>query len=246
MKKLNWQVVLGTSLVILSAIIYLIHFFIFRDAHHIFIYLLGDIAFVPVEVLLVTLIIYRLLTHREKRAILEKLNMVIGAFFSEVGTKLLSYFSDFDPQAEKIQKELIVTADWPDRKFFETANRLKRYDYQAAPKGDDLEALKRFLMTRMDFLLRLLENPNLLEHDSFTQLLWGVFHLAEELANRKDFRELPDSDIQHLLGDIKRAYGRLVSEWLDYMHHLKRHYPYLFSLAVRTNPFNPSASPIVA
>jgi len=31
-------------------------------------------------------------------------------------------------------------------------------------------------------LLGLLGNPNLLEHDSFTDLLWAVFHLMEELS----------------------------------------------------------------
>lgn len=245
MKRINWMVLLGISLVVLSAIVYLIHFLIFRDAHHILIYLVGDIAFVPIEVLLVTLIIHRLLLQREKRVMMEKLNMVIGAFFSEVGTRLLRYFSAADPEAERIRKEFMVNTDWPDKEFLEVAHRLKNYDYRAAAKREDFETLKEFLTARMDFLLRLLENPNLLEHDSFTDLLWAVFHLAEELANREGFRELPDSDIQHLLGDIERAYGRLVSEWLDYMHHLKRNYPYLFSLAIRTNPFNPTVSVVV-
>jgi len=51
--------------------------------------MLGDVAFVPIEVLLVTLIIHRLLSEREKRTRLEKLNMVIGAFFSEMGTDVI-------------------------------------------------------------------------------------------------------------------------------------------------------------
>jgi hypothetical protein len=42
--------------------------------------------------------------------------------------------------------------------------------------------------------------------------------------------------------DIKRVYQLLVREWLSHMEHLKSDYPYLFSLAVRTNPFNPEAS----
>ena len=65
MKRLNWQLVLGLSLIGLSAFFYLIHYVIFRDAHHIFIYMVGDIAFVPIEVLMVTLIIHRLLTERK-------------------------------------------------------------------------------------------------------------------------------------------------------------------------------------
>ena len=77
MKLLNWQVVLGLILIALSAFVYFIHYLIFRDIHHVFIYLIGDIAFVFIEVLLVTLIIHRVLTIREKRTMLEKLNMII-------------------------------------------------------------------------------------------------------------------------------------------------------------------------
>jgi len=73
----NWQVLLGLSLIALSALVYFIHYLIFRDAHHIFIYLIGDIAFVFLEVLLVTLILHQLLRYREKKAMLNKLNMVI-------------------------------------------------------------------------------------------------------------------------------------------------------------------------
>jgi len=244
-KRLNRLVVLGFSLVALSALIYFIHYAIFTDIHHIFIYLVGDIAFVPIEVLLVTLIIHRLLTQREKRALLEKLNMVIGAFFSEVGVELLNYFSAFDPDSDKIRKELVVEADWSDKEFLDVAGRLKSHDYKVRGKNGDLENLKTFLTERRNFLLRLLENPNLLEHDAFTNLLWAVFHLTEELSHRKSLGDLPESDLGHLSGDIRRAYVLLVSEWLDYMHHLKNNYPYLFSLAIRTNPFDPQASPVV-
>jgi hypothetical protein len=56
---------------------------------------------------------------------------------------------------------------------------------------------------------------------------------------------LPESDRNHLAGDMNRAYKKLVEQWLVYMSHLKNQYPYLFSLAVRKNPFDPEASPIV-
>jgi len=88
---------------------------------------------------------------------------------------------------------------------------------------------------------RIVPYPNLLEHETFTDLLWAVFHLAEELAYRKNVSLLPNSDYEHLIGDIKRVHVLLLSEWLDYMKHLREDYPYLFSLAVRTNPFNPDA-----
>ena len=82
----------------------------------------------------------------------------------------------------------------------------------------------------------------MLEHESFTNLLWAVFHLTEELIHRHNLRKLPETDYQHLSGDIKRVYHLLIAEWLDYMKHLKKGYPYLFSLAMRTNPFDADAS----
>ena len=235
-------IVLGLLLVLLSAVSYLAHYAIFGDAHHIFIYLVGDIAFVPIEVLLVTLIIHRLLESREKRSVLKKLNMVIGAFFSEVGTELLGYFADFDPQSSRIRERLIVTNSWSEREFSTVGRSLKACDCVIDSESDDLGNLRGFLMEKRGFLLALLGNPNLLEHESFTDLLWAVFHLAEELAHRTDLRKLPDTDYEHLAGDIKRVYGLLISEWLDYMKHLKSDYPYLFSLAMRTNPFDRNAS----
>jgi hypothetical protein len=245
MKHLHWQVGLGALLVALAAIVYVIHYLIFRDAHHIFIYLIGDIAFVFFEVLLVTLIIHRLLTEREKRNRLEKLNMVIGTFFSEVGTNLADYFSNSDPDLGKIRKELVVGKDWSEQDFGMVSEKLRNYNYGVEIGRLSLDELRQFLGLKRDFLLRLLENPNLLEHESFTELLRAVFHLAEELGNREDLKALPDSDYQHLAGDVKRVYSQLVHQWLDYMRYLKNNYPYLFSLAMRTNPFDREASPIV-
>jgi len=245
MRRFRWQIILGVSLIALSAILYLTQIEIFNTPRDTLFYLFQDLAFVPVQVLLVTLIIAQLLSVREKRSMLKKMNMVIGAFFSEVGTRLLKSFPDFDLHYDKIRGNLIVTNEWPEQEFSRVRKRLKSYDYKIKSQKGDLEDLKSFLIGKRDFLLRLLENPNLLEHESFTDLLWAVFHLTEEVACRVNVRQLPDTDYEHLSRDIKRAYVLLISEWLAYMKHLRADYPYLFSLAVRTNPFDPNASPEV-
>ena len=245
MKRIKWQIILGSFLIFTSFLLYLLHYAMFRDIRHIFIYLIGDIAFVPIQVLLVTLIIDRLLNMREKLAMVEKMNMVIGAFFSEVGTGLLIYFSDFDLDPDKLRKNLIITGDWSEKQFLSTEKLVRKYEYVVESQKGDLVELKVFLAARKNFLLQLLENQNLLEHEKFTDLLWAVFHLTEELSCRRDLLALPDSDYRHLSGDIRRAYSLLIYEWLEYMKHLKNNYPYLFSLAVRTNPFDINASPEV-
>ena len=68
LKPISWKIYLGYSLIVSSIILYTLHFTIFHDPHHIFIYMLGDIAFVPIEVLLVTLIIHQLLEEARMAA----------------------------------------------------------------------------------------------------------------------------------------------------------------------------------
>jgi hypothetical protein len=123
------------------------------------------------------------------------------------------------------------------------SKRLKKYDYAISIRRGDLSSLKQKLVKEREFMLRLLENQNLLEHDAFTGLLMSVFHLAEELESRPDLSNLSELDLRHIAGDMQRAYSLLISEWLSYMKHLRENYPYLFSFAMRTNPFDPNASP---
>lgn len=186
-----------------------------------------------------------LLTRREKNYRTQKIHMVTGLFFSEVGTRLLEYFIGFDPNLDHIRKDLIVTGDWREPEFIKINDRIRSHSHAVDIQKGSLEGLRIFLDQQGHFLLRLLENPALLEHEHLTELLRAVFHLREELLHREHLMELPQTDYAHLAGDIKRAYGLLTHEWFEYMKYLKGSYPYLFSLAMRTNPFNPETSAVV-
>ncbi len=241
-KSVRWQLTLAIVLLATSTFIYLIHFAIFRDSRQIFLYLIQDIAFLPVQVLLVTLIIERLLTYMERRSIMNKMNMVIGAFFSEVGRDLLRQLAQFHTALPGMSQLLRVDAKWPDSEFIATATRISTMECKMDSNMASIAEIRDFLIARRTFLVALLENSNVLEHETFTDMLWAVFHLADELCHRERLEGLPQSDLEHLSGDMKRAYTALTKEWLMYMMHLKNDYPYLFSLAVRTNPFDKTAS----
>jgi hypothetical protein len=244
-ESLKWYVVLSCLLIGFSVVSYFIQVEIFHRAEDTFFYMLQDIAFVPIQVLLVTFIISRLLTEREKRTLLQKLNMLIGAFYSEVGTQLMKYCSSFSSDLSGLTPHLLVSGSWKHKDFASAMEHVRTVDPRIDSRRNDLKELKRFLEQKRDFLLSLLANPNLLEHDTFTDLLWAVFHLSGELSARPELEGLPETDYDHLTGDINRAYTQLLSEWLSYMEHLKSDYPYLFSLAVRLNPLDTNANPIV-
>ena len=186
-----------------------------------------------------------MVAQRERKLSDKKINMLIGVFFSEVGTNLLKKFSFVDPKIEEIRSALIVSNKWSESDFSHAASVLKNRVSILDSSAINLKELNEFLVYHKSLLLSLLENPQMIEHESFIPLLISVFHLNEELSMRERLHDLPASDHAHLTGDINRIYGLLIIEWLTYMKHLKQNYPHLFSLAMRTNPFDEHASAIV-
>lgn len=246
MKKLNWQTLLIVSLLAVSGVVYCLQIVLFANPRDTFFYLFQDLAFVPLQVLLVTLVLNKLLADRERNVMLKKLNMAIGLFFSEVGVSLLKKFTEFDAKFFTIEECFRAGGDCSGDDFEALVRRIAAYDCKIEGRGVDFAELRGFLLAKRGFLLSLLENPNLLEHESFTELLWAVFHLTEELSSREYPQGLGDKDAEHIAGDIKRAYVLLLAAWLSYMKHLRDEYPYLFSFAMRTNPFNPAAAPEIS
>lgn len=228
-----------------STTLYILDYFILGSARDIASSFIGNFAFLPVYVIFVTLIIERIMRERERQTIMRKLNMVIGVFFSEVGNRLLKELSGYVVMCDNLRSKLQVTGHWNEADFQRALDYLKSHDPQIDSSGCDKQQLKDFLVSKRSFLVGLLENQNLLEHEQFTDLLWAVFHLVEELDARISFDGMPKSDIDHINGDIKRAFGYLSREWVFYMKHLKQDYPYLFSLAVRLNPMLDHQDPLV-
>ena len=174
-----------------------------------------------------------------------RLNMLIGVFFTEAGNELLRLFSRFDPHISTMRQDLEITPEWTTEEFNRLKTHLSGYHYDVDAALLELGVVKEFLKEKGDLLLRQLENDDLARNESYAELLWATVHLRDELLARRRLDDLPDSDLAHIVVDIKRAYGLLTRQWLDYMQYLKNRYPFLFSLALRTNPFAESASAIV-
>ena len=246
-KRSRWRLMMAAGLVGASILVYALDYLIFHDPRDLFNSLVKDTAFIFLYVLVVLIILEEVLSRRERRSILNKMNMVIGTFFNEVGIELLRTFPTFIENAAELAPRLEFGGRW-ERKDFAAATDVARcFAYKVRVGPAALRSLRTFLGARRDFLLRLLENPNLLEHDRFTDLLWAVFHLMDELEMRPgDLEGLPEADMLHLAGDVRRAYSQIASEWLAYAQHLKASYPFLYSLASRINPFARNATPIVS
>ena len=97
---------LGLGLIGISALLHLLHLLIFRDPHHLVIYLWGDIAFIPLEVFFVSLVLDKFIEKREKDQLKSKANMMVGLFCQELGSGLLAMLSGYDRNLDRDHLEV--------------------------------------------------------------------------------------------------------------------------------------------
>lgn len=233
----KWTLFIVVGLSALSLLFYGLDFKFFHDGKNEFIWFLRTLSFMPIEVLLVTLVIQKIIDERDKQSKMQKLNMVIGLFFSEVGRDLIGKVIPVDDCAPEKKKRLRMGNDWTIADFDQAIKASEKEHLKLNVSREFFVTLKEGLSIKREFMIKLLENSALLEHESFSELLTYIFHLIEELDMRSDITKICDNDLAHLEIDLRRSYGKLITEWLSYLKHQKKEYPYLYSFSIRTNPF---------
>jgi hypothetical protein len=237
MKRLRFNHVVMIALIALSAVFFVMQLLIFHEAEEAGFLFFQDLMFLPLHVVLVTFILDRILHSREKQDKLQQIHIVISAFFSETGSDALREIGVAVPGRRQLAQKLDMKPGWCEEDFAAAAEAVKGCKMHSVLDAQTLHELQRSLPPKKAGILQLFSNPNLLEHDKFTDMLWALYHLIDELENREDCTTLPKSDMEHLAGDITRAFGMLTLEWVQHMKYLKGRYPYLWSIAVRKNPF---------
>jgi len=231
------MIITGTTLLAASLFLYTMHYLIFHDLHHIFIFALGDIAFVPIEVFLVAMLIEQFLEAHEKQELRYRTNMVVGTFFTEMGGGLLRLLSRQVKDKQILIDHVGVKSDWNAARFAEARRFAETTPCEMTLDKNALKTIRAFLMEKRTFIVVLLENPGLLDHEGVTDMFWAILHLADELKLRENLDDAPATDIDHLTNDAQRAYSLLLRHWLSCCEHLQKAYPYAFSLVVRMHPF---------
>jgi putative nucleotidyltransferase with HDIG domain len=181
MRKVSWKVRLAGALLLLSVLLYLLQWLLFSNPGVMTVWFLNEIAFLPVEVLIVYLVFQKVFENRERRDRLRKVNMLIGIFFSDLGACALEVFAGADPDVESIRASTLMRAGWGSEDFRNACSSIEPHPFRVDPDKIDLVAFRDTLSAKRDILVKLLENPSLLEHESFSESLLSVFHVIEEL-----------------------------------------------------------------
>ncbi|WP_297713561.1 hypothetical protein [Clostridium sp.] len=236
-KRTKETILIGSGLVLLSVILHYIHVLIFNDVHHTMIFLVADIAFIPLEVFFTTIVIDKMIERREKEHLLEKLNMLIGLFYTELGTKLLSDIVKGDAHGVMANHRTITADTWCDKSFSKLHEDILQYDYEINIDKINLKDIRNRLDNNKDLLINLISNGSLLEHETFTEMLMTIMHLKEELDTRYS-KDIEEYEIKHIEKDLMDVYKYLTIEWAEYMKYLSRNYPSLYCKALINNPFD--------
>ena len=238
---MKFETKLGIVLLLSAATAYIVLFLIFHDIKFIEEYTIIHLGFLSLSVLLVTLILNGLLARREKMERLEKLNIVISSFFAKVGDALLRYISKYDININDIVGEIISIRESDDMEYERLKNHLLKRKYEVCIEKMNLYELKKYLWENKEFVVNILDNPMILEHDTFTDLLWNILYLTERMKRTINFEDLPDDEKKELKDDIITLYRLLTYEWVNYLQYLKNNYPHIFRYEMKTNPFVPHA-----
>ncbi len=242
----RWKIKFSILMIILIIIIYGSNYLVLGDPEHIISYIWTHLGFIPVDILVVAFILDEIIEKKEKEAMLEKLDMLMSTFFSEVGNDLIEQLSTANKYKASTEN-LSSIKNWNQDDFENKLKELKSssLDFSAdiSPENREefLRTLTDTLSNKREFIVSLINNPNLLEKEEFTELINSILHLDEELEHRKDLSLVTDADFAHLNGDMQRVYDKLVYEWVYYLKYLHKHYPYMIALVVRTNPFDETA-----
>ena len=246
----RWKIKFSIIMVIAIIIIYGSNILVLKDPEHVISYIWTHLGFIPVDILIVAFVLDEIISKKEKEAMMEKLDMIMSTFFSEVGNDLISQLSSVNKhKADTSYLESIKS--WDDKDYENKLKEIKninipfRADVTSEDREEYLTNIRNLLINKREFIVGLLNNPNLLEKEEFSKLLTAILHLDEELEHRPDLSKVTDVDFNHLNGDMERIYNILIHEWIYYLRYLNKHNPYMIALIIRTNPFDANADAYV-
>ena len=229
MKNLKQYLFVSFNLIFLSFIMFLVHDLIFGQLENTVYYSLMSLCFIPINILAVTLVFETVMEKRSKTERMNKLNMLVGLFFSDFGFSLLTLIAASDNNIKTLD------LDFNDLKA--CSNKLKNYSHEIDFQKINYTQLKKLVINCREILSNLISNENILEHEIFADLLMSLMHLRDEILFVQHM-ELSQADIIHLKGDLVRVYKNLSLQWIDYLSHLKQCYPYQYNSSIKYNPFN--------
>ena len=155
----RWKIKFSLLMVVLIIIIYGSNYLVLGDAEHIISYIWTHLGFIPVDILVVAFLLDEIIERKEKEAMLEKLDMLMSTFFSEVGNELISQLSAVNKYNVNTEN-LKSIKNWDQKDFENKLAELKgtstdfRADVSPEEREEFLENLRELLVNKREFIIK--------------------------------------------------------------------------------------------
>lgn len=225
-------------LIFSSLVLYTIHYLLFKNIYGTISTVLFSVAFTPLQAVINTQIINKILIQRDKVRNEKKLDMLVENFYSQIGTDLLKIFTTSDSNLSTISAISLDTNCMEDKYFKCLSKALSTYEYSIKENQINFDNIYEILNSNMKVFMSLLNNPILDEDSTFTDTLNSLVHLKKELEFRYIDSNLDNLEKEHIIKDLNSAYKLLSKEWISYIDRLSRLYPDLYIKELVYSPFH--------
>ena len=218
------------ALIAISAAIYILQIAIFHDESTTAFYLLQDLAFMPVTIAIATLVVGEIINEHEKKERLEKTRMLTSSFFTGIGAYLLKEILRMTDK-DAFLTEVVRSGAYQSGTEKEILGRIQNAKLNVHLDGEGYTKTRQLIRENQTNILVIASNPLVIEHECFTEMLWGVFHLMDEFRLRGTWEELSKHDVDHFNQDFERVLRLLLMNWVGDVRYLKETYPDFYATA---------------
>ncbi len=221
-----------TILFITAALIYGLQLLIFKDPTNTGFYIFQDFAFLPISIAVATIVVGEFLDQKEKKERREKTQMLTSTFFTELGTGLMIQLLLNTENAREIREIMSENEVTNQKELQHVQGLLRQVKLKVSLTPELFEKIRTMILNSKETLLIFTSNPMVLDHEDFTDLLWGIFHLIDEFQLRGEYDELDKADIAHMEADCAEVLSLLLVNWAANGLYTKLNYPNYYNAAL--------------
>lgn len=218
-------------LIAISVVIYALQIIIFDDKRTTAFYIFQDLAFMPITIAIATLVVGDLMNRRQQKEQQEKTRMLTSSFFTQMGTDLIDTMIQDSANAGEL-KQLMQSPLQSDKDVQKVQVQLQSADLAFTLTEEVYDRSMDLILKNQLSLLTLSSNPLLLEHECFTEMLWGIFHLNDEFRLRGKYSELDEAGREHMQEDFIKVFRLLLINRAANLKYLRDTYPNYYSASL--------------
>ncbi|MGN8773192.1 hypothetical protein [Candidatus Weimeria sp. HCP3S3_B5] len=218
------------ALIAVSALIYAVQIAVFHDVRTTAFYFLQDMAFMPITIAIATIVVGEIISLREKRERLEKTQMLTSSFFTGIGAYLLKEIIRMT-DTDQFITEVVRGSSYDKRQEKEILDRIRKMDLTVHIDREGYDRIRQIIRENQTNIFIIASNPLVIEHEAFTDMLWGIFHLMDEYRLRGDWDDLSAQDIEHFDQDFERILRAMLINWVRDVRYLRENFPDFYAVA---------------